>query len=144
MIRRGKSLVAVDEMAADALTHIPADQIVMVTAKARRNPKQHRLAWALAQKLADACDWLHDAEDAMDWMKVRCRHVKMIQRPGSDEVVFVPKSIAFASLDQARFARLLKRMIFIICSEVLPGVKERTLHDEILKMVEGNEGRRAA
>jgi phosphoenolpyruvate carboxylase len=139
MRREGNRLAPVDQIAADELGHIQIGKDVLVTVRVPRNIRQHRLAWAMAQKVAEACDWLHDREDAMDWLKIKARHVKIVHNPMTNHTLIVPKSIAFASLDQAAFSRLLNRMIFVICSEIVPGLDETALRAEIMAMVNGDE-----
>lgn len=135
MTRKGHALVPVDEISSDALMHVPGGKEVLVTVRAPRNPRQHRLAWALAQKVSEACDWLPDAESAMDWLKIRCRHVRIVHNPATGHSFIVPKSIAFASLNQQSFSRLLNRMVYVICSEIVPGLSEADLRSEIEAMV---------
>lgn len=134
MRRQGNRLVAVDPISEDELKLLPDDRDVLVTAKTPRNIKQHRLAWALAEKVSEACDFLHDREDAMDWLKIKARHVKIIQEPFTQQVAIVPKSIAFASLSQQAFKRVLDRMIYVTCSEIIPGLDEGTLRGELEAM----------
>ena len=71
----------------------------------------------------------------MDWLKIKARHVKIIQNPKTGQVAIIPKSIAFASLSQDAFKRVLDRMIFIVCSEIIPGLDEGKLRAEIMAMV---------
>src|ERR1700692_4057083 len=100
MMREGNHLVPVDEMSAEELARLPLRQQVLVKVTMPRHLRQHRLAWALATKIAEACDWLHDREDAMAWLKIKARHVRYIHNIHSGETQIVPKSIRFASLDQ--------------------------------------------
>ena len=137
-------LAAVDEIAGDEFGLLPYGKDVLITAKSPRNQRQHRLAWALAQKLSEACDFLHGAEDAMDYLKICCRHVKWITNPNTGTVFPVPKSISFASLDQAAFNRLFKRMVYVTCTEIVPGLPDNDLRDEIEKMCVGTGFREVA
>lgn len=137
MHREGTHLVPVDNIAAEELMAYPRERGLLVTIKTPRNPRQFRLAWALASVIADAIDWLHDRDDAMDWLKIKCRHVKYITDPKTGEVAIIPKSIAFASLSQDAFNRLFNRMIFVTTSEIIPGLTEKSLRAELLEMVGG-------
>lgn len=136
MRKRGRRLEPVDPMSEEDMDHLPADRDLLVSAKAPRNLRQHRLAWALAQKLAEACDYLHDREDAMDYLKIRAKHVRMIAEP-SGKVHLIPRSIAFGSVDQVKFSRLFNRMVWVVCNEILPGLDEGALRAEIEAMVSG-------
>ena len=70
----------------------------------------------------------------MDYLKMKSHHVRVLVDPNGNTLL-IPKSIAFASLSQAAFNRFLNRMIYVICSEIIPGLKEQELRDEILAMV---------
>lgn len=124
-----------NEMSDGDLRSVSQDRDLLVTVKTPRNPKQFALAWALAQKVSEACEWLHDKEDAMDWLKLKARHVKMLQDPHTQKVAIVPKSIAFASLSQDAFKRVLDRMIWVTVNEIVPGLDESVLRREIESMV---------
>ncbi len=140
MRRVGTHLTPVDPISEEEVRLIPADRDVLVTWKTPRNIKQHRLAWALAEKVSEACDWLHDRDDAMDWLKFKARHVRMLQDPVSGKVAIVPKSIAFASLSQAAFSRVLNRMIWVTCNEIISNLDEGTLRAELEAMTADTRG----
>jgi hypothetical protein len=135
MVREGNHLVPVDEMSAEELAKLPLRQQVLVKVTMPRNLRQHRLAWALATKVAEACDWLHDREDAMDWLKIKARHVRYIHDHRNGETQIVPKSIRFAALDQTGFDRVFRRMVYVTVSEIIPGLDEAALRAEIESMV---------
>lgn len=135
MVREGNHLVPVDEMSAEVLATIPLRTQVLVTAKVPRNLRQHRLAWALATKISEACDFLADREAAMDWLKIKARHVRYIHDHNNGETAIIPKSIRFAALDQMAFDRLFKRMVFVTVTQILPGIDEAALRAEIESMV---------
>ena len=130
-------LFPINEMSDDDLRQLPTKSDLLVTVKTPRNPKQFALAWALATKVSEACDWLPDKETAMEWLKIKARHVKMIQDPRTLKIAIVPKSIAFASLSQDAFKRVLDRMVWVTVSEIIPGLDESKLRSEIQKMVMG-------
>jgi hypothetical protein len=135
MRREGNRLAPMDEMSAEELAKVPLNKDLLVTIKTPRNTRQFRLAWALAKKVSEACDFLQDSESAMDWLKIKARHVKIIQNPKTGQVVIIPKSIAFASLSQDAFKRVLDRMIYVTVTEVIPGLDEGKLRAEIMAMV---------
>jgi hypothetical protein len=135
MRREGTHLVPVDEVSADQIRLIPTTKSLLVEVKTPRNVRQFKLAWALAQKVSEAVDFLHDREDAMDWLKIKARHVRMLQNPRTKQVAIIPKSIAFASLGQDAFARVFNRMVWITCNEIIPGLQEGPLRAELEAMV---------
>jgi hypothetical protein len=135
MKREGNHLVPTDAVAAEMLAEVPAGTGVMVTVKVPRNLRQFRLAWALADIISKSVDFLHDREDAMTWLKIKSRHVRMIHDPLRGTTAIVPKSIAFASLDQVGFARLLSRMIYVTTTEIIPGLEAGALRAELESIV---------
>lgn len=135
MVREGNHLVPIDEMSSEELARLPLRQQVLVKVTMPRNLRQHRLAWALATKISEACDWLHDREDAMSWLKIKARHVRYIHDTHSGETQIVPKSIRFAALDQMGFDRIFKRMVYVTVTEIIPGMDENALRAEIENMV---------
>lgn len=135
MRREGSHLVPADSVSAEMMGEIPLNTGLMVSVKVPRNLRQFRLAWALADIVSKSCDYLPDRETAMDWLKIKSRHVRMIHDPRSGNVVIVPKSIAFASLSQAGFARVLNRMIFVTTTDIIPGMEESALRAELESIV---------
>ena len=128
-------LAAVDDAAAEDLAHVPHGKDVLIGVKVERNMVQFRKLWALAQKLSEACDFLHDKDEAMDFILIGCKHVRWVANPRTGLVFPVAKSISGPALEGDKFTRLYKRALWFICNEVLPGLDEGALRDEIEKMV---------
>lgn len=137
MRRSGARLLPVDDHSAEDLIRVPADRDVLVKIVSQRNMKLLRFLWALAGKVADACDWLHDKDDAMDELKIRARHVKYLVNPTTGEVRIVPKSLT--KMDGAALNRLANRMVHVICRDIVPGLDESALRAEIVSMIAGPE-----
>ncbi|HSC55776.1 MAG TPA: hypothetical protein VLC51_01160 [Nitrospira sp.] len=135
MRRDGNHLVPADQVAAEMLAEVPTNTGVMVTVKVPRNLRQFRLAWALADLVSKSVDFLPDRETAMDWLKIKSRHVRMIHDPVRGTTAIVPKSIAFQSLDQTGFRRVLDRMIYVTTTEIIPGLDEGALRAELEAIV---------
>ncbi len=135
MKREGQHLVPVDQVAAEMLAEVPTSTGVMVTVKVPRNLRQFRLAWALADLVSKSVDWLPDRESAMDWLKIKARHVRMIHDPLRGTTAIIPKSIAFQSLDQVGFRRVLDRMINVTTTDIIPGLEEGALRAELEAIV---------
>lgn len=143
MRREGQRLAPRDEMSAEDLALVPAGVDLVVTVRAPRNLRQHKLAWALATKVAEAVEGLHDREDAMDFLKIKAHHFKTVIDPRNGKVYLTPKSISFFSLDQQAFSRLFKRMVFVVCHDIIPGLDDASLQAELLAMAGPDEPARA-
>lgn len=135
MRKEGRRLVSVCQMSDEDMATIPNDKDLLVTVKAPRNLKQLRFAWALAQKIADARDDILDKDVAMDVLCEMTRHVKMVVNPVSGHAFLMRKSIG--TLDAAALSRLLNRMVYVTVAQIVPGLDEGQLRDEIESMVSG-------
>ena len=106
---KGAALVPDDRKSFDLLAQVKVGRPVMVKTKTARNPKQHRLLWALAAKIAENVERFQDAEHVVHELKIQTGHVerRQINVPGLG-IVFQewPKSIAYESMPQEEFAKL--------------------------------------
>lgn len=130
-------LEPVDQISADDLASIANGADLLVTVKSPKNIKQIRWMWALAQKIADAVEGIHDKDTAMDLLCERARHCKMVVSPVTGHLFLVRKSIS--RLDGAAISRLMNRMVFVTCAEIVPGLDEGQLRDEIESMCAGGQ-----
>ena len=96
MRKRGASLVIVDEEGLEALRAVPDGRDVMVEFKRSRNPRHHRLYWALIHFVSLHCprfegvplDKIHVA------LKLATGFVDTFVDAETGHACFVPKSIA--------------------------------------------------
>lgn len=135
MRREGNKLVPAHLMAEEDLATVPTGRDLLVKIRQPRNVRQFNLGWALAQKVAEACDWLHDKDDAMDYLLQRARHVKYFTNPHTGAVEIIVRSISWEKLKQDEFDRLFKRIVHIVLTEIMPGLPEGDLKAEIFKMI---------
>ena len=113
MRRIGDRLAPVDDIQREELQKIANGQDLIVETKRARNPKQHRLYFALLKITLDNCDDFKTTEMLLTWLKVKLEYVDTMIMP-TGETVFVPKSIAFANMDQTLFAEFFDRSIDVI------------------------------
>jgi hypothetical protein len=106
------------------------DDMVWVEITVPRNLRQIRYLWAIASKLADG--GLYDSkEDCMDDLKIRARFARFGVEDG--RTVVVPRSLSRQRGDV--LSRLINRIIYVVCSDILPHVKEADLRAEIEELV---------
>ena len=60
------------------------------------------------------------------------RHVKIVVNPISGSAMMTRKSLR---IGQDEMSRLIDRMVFVTCSEIIPGLEEGKLRQEIAAMV---------
>ena len=115
---------------------VPAGAEVRAELATERNAAMMRFAWALAGKIADNTEFYLDRNDAMDGplgLKMRAHHCKPIVDPQTGEVTLRPLSLR--RLSNEAFGRLVKRFVWITCNEIIPGLDEGPLREEIEEMI---------
>ncbi len=135
-------LVPADDAALEIMGAIKEGHEVLTWVHTPRNVRQHRLAWALADILAEARDDMLDRDHAVWQLKMAAKHYTLWLDATAGQVKPVVKSIAFASLDQVHFDRIFNRFIHVIVTDLVPGIEEEALRKRVLELVDGDLGRR--
>ncbi len=80
-----------------------------IDARKARNPEHHRKAFALINLIFDSQEKYRSVEDLLTELKLRTgwyrEHVRM-----NGEMVYIPKSISFADMDQTQFETFYDRV----------------------------------
>ena len=142
--RRGRTLVPVDRQGLELLATIGNERDVVVEIKARRNPKHHRLLFAVLKFMVDHSDRFDNTEQALLALKIACGEVDpYVNERG--KTFFVPRSISWGAMDQTRFSQFFDRCIYVITQRWLPpGTRQEDVRAEIEDMVAPPDGRDAA
>lgn len=125
-------LQPLDEQATEELRRVPIGRPVYVEVKAARNPRQHRLLFALLKAVTDNTEMFPSVDAALIAMKIGTGLVDMSVVDG--KTVIVPKSISFANMPQNEFAPWFERAIDLAANRWLKVVPE-TLRREIMEVV---------
>jgi hypothetical protein len=116
---------------------IPIDTEVRAELATERNAALLRFVWALAGLIADNTEFYLDKEDAMEnvpnGLKVRARHCKPVVDPETGEVTIKPLSLK--RLSNEAFRRLVNRMVYVTCHDIIPHMPEGELRAEIEEMI---------
>jgi len=107
----------------------------MVTLRSEKNLQALKFLWALVHKTADNTDYFLDKDDAMRALKIRVGYSKAVYDPHTRAMEVKPRSLTRITDEQLRL--LTDRMMDIICSELIPGMKKNDLRKEIEKMIAG-------
>lgn len=126
-------LFACDEMAAEDMQLISNNSDVLVKMTTPKHLEQLRYIWALATKVSEACVGIYDKEDGINFLCTKARYMKFVVDPNTGEVELKRKSLSRVSAETLR--RLTDRMVYITCSEIIPGLSEEALKGELAKMV---------
>lgn len=115
--------------------HVKMGAEVQVKATTPRSLRQLKFAWALATKIAEGCDWVETKEDAMDFMLIEARHFRRIFDPIRGVAILKPKPTNFGAMDGTDYTRLLKRLVHVAVTIMVPGMDDTELRAEIEAMV---------
>ncbi len=127
-IRRGKCLVPADFVAEEWLDAIPEGKEVLIDWRKPRHPENHRHFFAILRLAVEHIDSYDDTESLLDALKIACNHVRPVMK-ADGEMIFLPKSINFASLGEEEFKRFKNRALYVL-SRIL-GFDAVTLLPEI-------------
>ena len=112
-IREGLVLRPYGAESAAVFAKIPFGKVVRVDVKQPRNGAHHRLYWTLCNRIADGVGC--EAEDISHVLKLRTGHVRIVKtKRGIEEI---PRSIAFAAMDQGDFKTFFDKCVVVIETE---------------------------
>jgi hypothetical protein len=135
--RDARTLAAVDQEGLDLLARIKGNRDVVVEVKQARNPRHHRLLWAMLKLIADHTDRFPSTAAALTALKVACGEVDPVIDPVSGEVFWTTRSIAFESMSQVEFAAFFDRAVNIVANRWMPPhTTPESVRAEIEAMIE--------
>ena len=127
-IRRGNCLVPADYHSEDWLNAIPEGKEVLIDWRKPRHASNHRFFFAILKLACDQLENYPDIDSLLDAVKIGCNHVRPVMKANGD-MIFLPKSINFASMDEESFKRFKNRALYVL-SQIL-GYDATTLLPEI-------------
>lgn len=129
-------LVPASEAAEELLAKLKPGQVVRadVAKPTARSLRQHRLYWALCQRVAENSEALASAEQVSDLLKLSVGHCQLFE-DAKGQVWKTPRSIAFASMPHDEFCTFMDQVIRVVVERILPGVDEDDLRREIEEMI---------
>jgi hypothetical protein len=127
-------LVPADDAASAALAKIKHGDEVQVEIKRPRNIRHHRKFFALMQLVYQNQEHYDSIDHLIAALKTAVGHCDLV--PGKGGVMIaLPKSIAFAKMDQTAFDEFYDRCIDIIANHFLPGVDSAALRAEVEELI---------
>lgn len=126
-----------DDAAVEEFNRVRVGKVAYVEIKAARNPKQHRMLFALLKMLVDAgCFPTIDA--ALIAVKFATGMVdSVIIDPRTGATQLIPKSVSYANMTQGEFAPWFDAVIREVSQRWLPGVPDDYIRSEIETMISG-------
>ncbi len=141
-IKRGGALYPVQVDGEGILTSMPDGRECMVNVHTPRNPRHHRLLFALLNTVCESGAWESGTESLLEYIKYGVGHVRTSKDPNG-KLHVVPKSIAYESMAQDKFNRFFDRAVWLICEHLLDGHDWQSLRAEIYESVDGKAQRAA-
>ena len=139
----GPCLLPVTDEGRDQIAALQADKQVMVHIHAPRNVRHHRMLFTLLNRIVEGGAWDGTPDTLLTWLKIRTGHIDTHIDAATGQAYFIPKSIAFESMAQDVFSRWFDRAVFLIAQHLLDGADWEALRDEIVTIVDGDQGRQA-
>ncbi|MFA7278789.1 MAG: DUF1367 family protein [Sterolibacterium sp.] len=136
LIREGNALKATDAIGAETLAEITHGEIVTCSIRRARNPRHHRLFFALLKIVMSNQDRYATTPQLLTAIKLHTGYYDLNVIPGKMPItVCIPKSISFAAMSQAEFREFYDKAVAFIITEVLPGVDSADLEREVLNII---------
>lgn len=110
-------------------------EVITAEIKKQRNIKHHRKFMALCQVVAEYHPVFDNTDKAMVAIKVVAGHCEWQPNPLTGELMPVPKSISFASMDQLAFDQFYQNAVQGVLSHVLPQLDERSIEAAVEEVV---------
>ncbi|HZP68346.1 MAG TPA: DUF1367 family protein [Pseudolabrys sp.] len=143
-------LFPVDDEGAELFRGLKINRDIGCDVKQRRNPRHHRLFFAILNFVKLHCSRFENAslDQIKDAVKLACGLTQTFIDAETGEVFYVLKSIAWAAMDQTKFNEFFNNACNVIAKRWMPaGTTAESVRDELLKMVDGpyhvDERRRA-
>lgn len=133
--RRGATLIPVDGEGQELLHSIRDGRDVMLSVKIARNPRHHRLLFAMLNLVVQRTNKFDGTDEALIALKIACGLVDPYIDAESGKTFFVPRSIAFESMAQDEFSAFFDRAVHVATTRWFPpGTKQAEVRAEIEAM----------
>lgn len=140
LTRTMQGLAAADETARDYLRKIKQGATVTADIVKPRSVQYHRRFFGMLSVVYATCgDW-NSTEELLRELKFRVGLVdkQRIVDKASGEVIaeiVTPQSISFSAMSDDEFREFVDRCIKVICEDMVPGLDDAVLREEVLRAV---------
>lgn len=138
--KRGRSLVPVDEDGIALFDKLKDGRDITVEIKVSRNPRHHRLFFAIIKFVQQHCEIMSDRsiDEIKDAVKLATGYVKRFVDTDTAQTFYVVKSISWESCDQIEFGAFFDAACKVIADRWMPeGTAPSDVRRELLLMVDG-------
>jgi hypothetical protein len=112
-----------------------AGETVVVDLKKPRNYKSLKRYWKLCEVVLSSSKDFKSKDQVHQFLKIRSGHATVIVAKSTGEVYLLADSIDYDSIeDEAEFQEIWRRVIDVVCEDILPGIDRNELEYEVLKL----------
>lgn len=135
-----QGFAAHDDAAREYLRKVKLGDVVKCEIIRPRSVKYHRRFFGMLNTVWQACgDW-QTVDELLTELKFRAGLVdkqRVIDKATGEVLaeIIKPRSISFAAMSDDEFREFVDRCIAIICTEMIPGLDDSVLRDEVLRAV---------
>jgi len=129
-----KALRAYDSQSGELLEALPNGKMLKAEVTHHRSHAQLRWYWGLIRLVHSNQSRYSTAERLEEMLRVAAGHCDTMITP-EGMTVKVPRSIAFAKMDQTQFNSFKDQVIRIVCEHLIPGMDEGKLRAQLEEMV---------
>lgn len=135
LTRTLSGLAPADEAASAVLRKIDTGATVIADVRRPRNLSAHRRWWALVNLIYTNSDTYPSPDVVHCHLKLLAGCADAVTLKGTGEVVLVPKSMSFSSMDEDAFQEVWKRAVHVVAEQILPGITEQDVEQEIMQLI---------
>lgn len=117
------------------LCKVPDGEYLMAKVTRPRNIRLHRKFFALLNLAVQNQNKYNNVDQLLIAVKIKIGHFDM-QITESGEVVYIPKSISFANMDDLEFDKFYNRVLTVICSDVITGADPDEIEARVIEILE--------
>ena len=126
-------LIPLDYLGEEAIKTLPFAAILNTKLTGARNPKHHRLFFAVINVVFKSQDYYATREHMLDDIKIAVGHYEWVESKFGKRQR--PKSINFNSMDQATFNEFYDKAMHFILTEILPRMDQASLEKEVYRIL---------
>lgn len=111
--RRGNYLVPADLAAEEMVLSLTEGKKILMDFRKPRHPENHAHMFLIFRKACEHLEHYPDEETLLDAIKMAINHVRPVKKTNG-EIIFLPKSINFASMSEDAFQRFKNRALYVL------------------------------
>lgn len=135
LVKTLTGLAPADDAAREDLRPVKLGTFLRADVRRPRNVLHHRKFFALLNTVWQGCGTWPSVDALLVDLKFRLRHTDDVLLVSTGELVRIPRSISFASMDQAEFDAFYQRALRELC-DMAGGIEEASLRQAVLEQLE--------